>query len=59
MNKCKECKFFDNSKPVSTAKGNDKYKNAEEYIGECTKIKRIDAMNDSCQLFEKKGAKRK
>ena len=54
MNKCKDCKYFDNTKPVSTIRGNDKYNKSEEYIGECTKIHRIDTMNDSCTLFEKK-----
>ena len=54
MNKCKDCKHFDSTKPVSTSRENDKYKNAEEYIGICEKIHRVDVMNDTCVFFEKK-----
>lgn len=55
MNSCKECKFFDNTKPVDTTHNeNDVYKNAEEYIGECKEIGRIKMMNDFCTLFKSK-----
>jgi hypothetical protein len=52
--KCIDCKYFDNTKPVSTEKGRDKYKIAEEYIGACQNIGRPKMMYDSCSLFEKK-----
>lgn len=52
---CKDCKHFDNTKPVDTAHNvNDKYKNAEFYIGRCKKIGRIKMMNDTCGLYEEK-----
>jgi hypothetical protein len=55
MNSCKDCKYFDNTKPVDTTHNdNDKYKTAEEYIGECKEINRIKMMNDSCCLFKSK-----
>ena len=58
MNTCKECKYFDNSKPVDTTHNdNDKYKTAEEYIGKCEEIGRIKMMNDSCRLFKPKQKK--
>ena len=50
---CKNCKYFDNTKPVDTAHNpNDRHKTAEPYIGKCEKIERIKMMNDSCRLFE-------
>ncbi len=52
MKNCKNCKHFDNTKPVSTAKGNDKHKYAEPYIGECKQTGRITLMNDKCGCFE-------
>lgn len=52
--KCKDCKWFNNTVPVSTVKGNDKHKFAEDYIGMCENFNRIRMMNDSCPLFEKK-----
>lgn len=52
--KCKECKYFDNTIPVSTERGNDRTKNAEEYIGMCNNINRPKMMNDKCGLFEEK-----
>ena len=52
--KCKDCKWFDNTVPVSTVKGNDKHKFAEDYIGMCANIGRIKMMNDTCPQFEKK-----
>lgn len=55
MSSCKDCKYFDNTKPVDTTHNdNDKYKNAEVYIGECKEIGRIKMMNDSCTLFKEK-----
>jgi hypothetical protein len=52
---CKNCKYFDNTKPVDTAHNpNDRHKTAEPYIGKCKKIGRIKMMNDSCSLFERK-----
>ena len=55
---CKDCKYFDNTKPVDTIKNEkDKHKTAEEYIGMCTNINRIKMMNDSCTLFEEKEEK--
>ena len=58
MNSCKDCKFFDNTKPVDTTHNdNDKYKTAESYIGECKEIDRIKMMNDSCTLFKEKEEK--
>jgi hypothetical protein len=55
MNTCKDCKYFDNTKPVDTTHNdNDKYKTAEAYIGECKEIDRIKMMNDSCRLFKSK-----
>jgi len=51
--KCKECKWFNNTIPVSTIKGNDKPKFAEEYIGMCMNLKRIKMANDHCQCFRK------
>lgn len=54
MNKCKDCKHFDNTKPVSTSRENDKYKFAEPYIGECKQTGRITMMNDVCGCFNKK-----
>ena len=52
--KCKDCKWFDNTVPVSTVKGNDKHKFAEDYIGMCSNLCRIKMMNDTCPQFEKK-----
>ena len=50
---CKNCKYFDNTKPVDTAHNpNDRHKTAEPYIGKCEKIERIKMMNDTCRLFE-------
>lgn len=50
---CKNCKYFDSTKPVDTAHNpNDRHKTAEPYIGKCEKIERIKMMNDSCRLFE-------
>ena len=50
---CKNCKYFDNTKPVDTAHNpNGKHKTAEPYIGKCDKIERIKMMNDTCRLFE-------
>ena len=55
MNTCKDCKYFDNSKPVDTSHNdNDKHKTAEEYIGKCKEIGRIKMMNDTCCLFKSK-----
>jgi hypothetical protein len=55
MNKCKDCKYFDNTKPVDTTHNdNDKYKTAEPYIGKCKEIDRIKMMNDRCCLFKSK-----
>jgi hypothetical protein len=55
MNTCKDCKYFDNTKPVDTAHNlNDKHKTAEPYIGKCKEIDRIKMMNDSCRLFKSK-----
>jgi hypothetical protein len=55
MNTCKDCKYFDNTKPVDTTHNdNDKYKTAEAYIGKCKEIDRIKMMNDSCCLFKSK-----
>ena len=51
--KCKDCKYFDNTKPV-TKERNSEYKNAEEYIGICAEIGTIKMMNDSCRLFKSK-----
>ena len=50
---CKDCRFWDNTKPVSTER-NSEYKNAEEYIGICNNIDRPKMMNDICPLFEKR-----
>lgn len=52
MKNCKNCKHFDNTKPVSTAKENNKHKYAEPYIGECQQTNRITMMNDTCGCFE-------
>lgn len=52
--KCKDCLYFNNTIPVDTIKGNDKHKNAEEYIGRCENIKQPKMMNDYCQLFKEK-----
>ena len=52
--KCKECKSWDNTIPVTTVKNNDGHKFAEDYIGKCNNIERAKMMNDYCQLFEKK-----
>lgn len=57
MNKCKNCKFFDNTQPVSTVRGSDRPKVAEEYIGKCKQIGRIKMMNDFCPCFSKKEEK--
>ena len=58
MNSCKDCKFFDNTKPVDTTHNdNDKCKTAEVYIGKCKEISRIKMMNDSCTLFKEKEEK--
>jgi hypothetical protein len=55
MNACKDCKYFDNTKPVDTTHNdNDKYKTAEAYIGKCKEIGRVKMMNDSCRLFKSK-----
>lgn len=52
---CKNCKYFDNTKPVDTAHNpNDRHKTAEPYIGKCEKIERIKMMNDTCRLYEGK-----
>lgn len=51
-NKCKTCKYFDNTKPTSTIRGNDKPKFAEEYIGVCKQMGRIKMMNDRCFEYE-------
>ena len=56
--KCKDCKYFDCTKPVSTAKGNIKNKIAAEYVGMCTNVKRIVMMNDSCSLSDKEEKKK-
>ena len=48
MKKCANCKYFDNSKPLSTSRENDKYKFAEPYIGECKRTGRIKLKNDIC-----------
>ncbi len=56
-NKCKTCKYFDNTKPASTIRGNDKPKFAEEYIGTCKQIGRIRMMNDRCFEYEPKEEK--
>ena len=50
---CKDCKYFDNTKPVTTER-NSEYKNAEVYIGRCSEIDTIKMMNDNCPLFKKK-----
>lgn len=56
--KCKDCKYFDNTKPVDTIKNEkDKHKTAEEYIGYCSNINRIKLMNDCCVLFKEKEEK--
>ena len=52
MDKCKDCKHFDNTKPVSTSRESDKYKFAEPYIGECKQTGRITMMNDACGCFK-------
>lgn len=55
---CKDCIYFDNSKPVDTTHNdNDKYKTAEPYIGMCKEIGRIKMMNDVCRLFKPKEEK--
>ena len=51
--KCKDCKYFDNTKPVTTER-NSEYKHAEEYIGRCSEVDTIKMMNDSCCLFKSK-----
>ena len=53
---CKDCKHFDNTKPVSTEK-NSKYKNPEKYIGMCGFINRPKMMYDICPFFENKEEK--
>lgn len=58
-NRCKDCKFFDNTKPASTIKGNDKPKYAEEYIGTCKQDDRIKMMNDGCFCYQPKKEKSK
>lgn len=55
---CKSCKHFDNTKPVSTIQGNDKPKQAEEYIGICKQNGIIRMMNDKCFLYQSKKEKR-
>ena len=58
MDTCKDCLYFDNTKPVDTTHNdNDKYKNAEVYIGMCKKIGRIKMMNDICCLLKSKEEK--
>ena len=58
MNACKDCKYFDNTKPADTTHNdNDKCKTAEPYIGKCEEIGRIKMMNDSCCLFKSKEEK--
>jgi hypothetical protein len=54
MEKCKNCKCFDNKRPVSTSTRNDAYKNAEKYIGYCKNTNRPTMMNDGCLYFEPK-----
>lgn len=51
--RCKECKHFDNSKPVSTSTKNDKYKRPEKYIGTCKITSTIKMANDLCYKGEK------
>lgn len=48
MARCKNCKHFDNTKPVSMSRGNDKYKSAENYIGRCKITGTVKMMNDQC-----------
>lgn len=48
MKRCKNCKNFDNTKPVSKARENDKYKSAEKYIGMCKLTGTVKMMNDLC-----------
>lgn len=55
--KCKTCKYFDNTKPTSTIRGKDKPKFAEEYIGICKQIGRIKMMNDICLGYKSKEVK--
>ena len=57
-NRCKDCKFFDNTKPTSTIRGNDKPKHAEEYIGICKQNGGIKMMNDGCFCCQPKEEKR-
>lgn len=54
---CKTCKYFDNTKPTSTIRGNDKPKFAEEYIGVCKQTGRIRMMNDGCFEYKSKEEK--
>lgn len=54
MKRCKNCKNFDNTKPVSMSRGNDKYKSAEKYIGRCKLTGTVKMMNDQC--YDEKGA---
>lgn len=54
---CKNCKHFDNTKPTSTIRGNDKPKFAEEYIGICKQTGRIKMMNDRCFEYNPKEEK--
>lgn len=50
---CKDCKYFDNTKPIDTSHNiNDKHKKAEFYIGRCKKIGCIKMMNDTCGLHK-------
>jgi hypothetical protein len=52
MTRCKNCKYFDNTKPVSMSRGNDKYKSAENYIGRCKITGTVKMMNDQCYADE-------
>ena len=54
MKRCKNCKNFDNTKPVSMSRGNDKYKTAENCIGRCKLTGTVKMMNDQC--YDEKGA---
>ena len=43
---CKDCKYFDNSKPIDTI-----------YIGKCEKLHLPLQLNDPCPLFKSKEEK--
>lgn len=55
--KCLECKYFNNTIPVTTSRREDSHKFPEKYIGKCENIQRPKMMNDYCQLYEKKEKK--